>query len=342
MSRLKRRKMIVTCLMSTTIAFVLVGCDACSAPQSARNQSANATRQETSTVDWKKVDQAMGRTGTMMPGDVYRFSMPRSDLHVTVKGVEIKPALALGSWVAFKAMTENEVMVMGDMVLAEDEVSPVMLKLQESGIEQSALHHHVLYESPRVLYMHIMGHGDPVKIAQAINAALILTKTPSTPRQQTPIAKNDAESGSPAASSGGNQSQDIGIDTQQIEGIVGHSGKVNGGVFQISVPRAEKIMDSGMELPPSMGAATALNFQPTGEGKAAITGDFVLIANEVNPVIRALRANGIEVTSLHNHMLNDSPRIFFMHFWANDNALKLAHGLRAALDATNSAKNQAK
>lgn len=296
-------------------------------------------------VDWKRVDAAMGRQGTMQPGDVYRFSMPRSDLKVTVRGIEIKPALALGSWAAFK-QAGNMAMVMGDLVLTEDEVSPVMAKLQEGGIEQSALHHHVLYESPRVMYMHIVGHGDPVRMAETIRAALALTKTPAA--APPAVTGSSVAGGSSTASAGGNQSQDIGIDTRQIERIIGHPGKVNGGVFQVSVPRAEEIREGpitpstkGSDVPPSMGVATAINFQPTGEGKAAITGDYVLIGSEVNPVIRALREHGIEVTSLHNHMLDDEPRLFFMHFWAHGDAVELARGLRAALDKTNSQRGQA-
>lgn len=268
-------------------------------------------------IDWKAVEQAMERTGAMQPGDVYRFSMPRSDLSVTVQGVRIRPALALGSWIAFKA-TGDGAMAMGDLVLKESEVAPVMSRLQEAGIEQTAVHHHLLHETPRVIYMHVHGHGDPVRIAEGIRAAVGFTATPA----QSPTA-------SPA-------SGDIGIDTAQIASALGHSGRVNGGVYQVSVPRAETIRDNGMEIPSSMGLATAINFQPTGGGQAAITGDFVMIANEVNPVIRALRANGIEVTSLHNHLLTEQPRLFFMHFWANDEAVKLARGLRAALDATNS------
>jgi hypothetical protein len=130
----------------------------------------------------------------------------------------------------------------------------------------------------------------------------------------------------------------LGFDQKRVEEALGRSGKVNGGILQFAVPRAETITDSGMSVPPSMGVATALNFQPTGNGKAAITGDFVLLGSEVNPVIKALRANGIAVTALHSHMLMENPRLFFMHFWANDDAVKLAKGLRAAVDATNSAK----
>jgi hypothetical protein len=317
--RVSRQMTVVAASILLVIIFAIIACSA----REGVGQPSNAQAQSAAPGDWKAVEQALGRSGAMQPGDVYKFSMPRGDLHVMAKGVEIKPALALGSWAAFKKMG-NQAMVMGDLVLAEDEVSPVMLKLQQGGIEQTALHHHILGEAPRVLYMHISGHGNPAKLAETLRAALALTKTP------------------PPAPAASQPPQDIGIDTKQIEQAIGQSGKINGGVFQLSVPRAEKISDGGMEVPPSMGVAHALNFQPTGGGKAAITGDFVLIASEVNQVIRTLRAQGIEVTSLHNHMLNDEPRLFFMHFWANDDAVKLARGLRAALDKTNSMKAQAK
>ena len=280
-------------------------------------------QQPATPAEWKSVEQAIGKSGAMQPGDVFKFSFPRSDLKVTARGVQIKPALALGSWVAFKKMGDRA-MVMSDLVLTEDEVSPVMMKLQQEGIEQTALHNHVLNESPRVMYMHISAHGDAEKIAKSIRAALALTKTPL---------------GAPASPA---PSQELGIDTKQLDQIIGHGGKANGGVYQFSVPRAEKITEEGFEVPPSMGLATAINFQPTGGGKAAITGDFVMTASEVNQVIRALLENGIEVTALHSHMLGEEPRLFFMHFWANDDAMKLARGLRAALNKTNSAKVQGK
>ena len=270
--------------------------------------------------DWKSVEDAMGRPGQTQPGDVIKFAMPRKDLHVVLNDVQIKPGLALGSWAAFKR-DGSTAMVMGDLVLTDDEVQPVMKKLQESGIQESALHNHLLGESPRVMYMHIASHGDAVQMAKAIHEALALTKTPAP----------DASPSTSAAS-------ELGIDQKQIEQILGHTGKVNGGILQISVPRSESITDSGMTVPPSMGVATALNFQPTGGGKAAITGDFVLLGSEVNPVIKALRQNGIDVTAVHSHMLMEEPRLFFMHFWGNDDAAKLAKGLRSALDRTNSAR----
>jgi Domain of Unknown Function (DUF1259) len=282
-----------------------------------------AYAQQAGADDWKAVAQAMGKTGAMQPGDVYKISLPRSDLQVTARGVQLKPALALGSWVAFRK-TGAMTMVMGDLVLTEDEVTPVMTKLQQGGVEQTALHNHLLGESPRVIYLHISATGDAVKIAKAIHDALALSKTPLT-----------------ASSGDGSPSQDLGIDTKQIDHVMGQSGKVNGGVYQFSIPRAEEIREGGgMVVPPAMGVAQVINFQPTGGGRTAITGDFVLIASEVNPVIRALRDNGIEVTALHSHMLTESPRLFFMHFWANDDAMKLGRGLRAALDKMNVAKSQ--
>jgi hypothetical protein len=269
----------------------------------------------TTPIDWAKVAEALGKAGAVQPGNVYKVGMPRGDLHVTASGVQIKPALALGSWVGFKQTGENQVMAMGDLVLLESEVGPVMTKLQEGGIEQTAIHNHLLHEAPRVIYVHIRSQGDPIKIATTIHSAVKLTGTPL-----------GAASGKP---------QSLELDTAQIRGILGRTGQVNGGVYQVSVPRAEGVTEGGMEVPPAMGVATALNFQPTGGKKAAVTGDFVLIGGEVNPVIQVLEQNGIEATALHSHMLDESPRLFFMHFWATADALKLAKGLRAALDKMN-------
>jgi hypothetical protein len=281
-----------------------------------------AAAQDTSRVgrpiDWTAVDAAMGRTGAEQPGNVRRYGMPRSDMRVTVDGVTIRPSLALGSWLAMTPHGDG-VMAMGDLVLKETEVAPVMTALQEGGVEQTAVHHHVLRETPRVVYMHVHAMGDPVKIAQTVRAALAHTSTPA-----------------PAPPAAGAGAEPFGIDTAAVARALGRSGRVNGGVYQMSVPRTETIREGSTEVPPSMGLGTVINFQPTGGGKAAITGDFVMVAAEVNPVIRALREHGIEVTSLHNHLLDDEPRLFFMHFWANDDAEKLARALRAALDRTNS------
>jgi hypothetical protein len=272
-----------------------------------------------SDAQWKPVEAAMGRSGQMQPGDVFKFSMPRRDLTVTKNGVKIAPGLALGSWAAFKKMG-NQGMVMGDLVLTEDEIEPVMLSLQQNGIEQTGIHNHLIGEQPHIMFMHVEGHGDPATLAKSLATALALTKTPTAA----------PASSSPAAP--------LGIDQAAVEKALGYAGKVNGGILQFTISRNEKIMEHGMEIPPAMGTATGINFQPTGGGKAAISGDFVLLATEVNPVIRALRKHGIDVEAVHNHMLGDEPHMYFMHFWANDDAAKLAAGLREAMAATNSQK----
>ena len=267
-------------------------------------------------IDWAKVDQALGKKGSDLSGGVHKYGLPRSDLQVTLDGVAIKPALALGSWLAFQPSGDGA-MVMGDLVLTDTEISPVMKRLIEGGVEITAVHNHLLRTSVPVLYMHVGGHGDPIKLAQTLHAALALSRTPlsltSAPPAPAPLE----------------------LDTAAIEKALGYKGNANGGVYQFSIPRAEPVSEGGMPVPPSMGTATAVNFQSTGGGKAAITGDFVLLGSEVNPVLKALRQHGIEVTALHSHMIDDSPHLFFMHFWANDNAEQLAQGLRAALDLAN-------
>jgi hypothetical protein len=280
----------------------------------------------------QQIASGLGKQGTEMPGGVYRVGLPRTDLKVLLDGVEIKPALALGSWLAFKPMG-NEVMVMGDLVLTEDEINPVLTRLEQGGVEITALHNHLLRSAPATMYMHVHGHGDPTKLATTLREALGASKTPFG-AETAAVSPQAATQAATTAST----EQKLDLDTAAIDQTLGRKGKVNGGVYQVSVPRAEAVRDSGMEMPEAMGSAIAINFQPTGSGKAAITGDFVLTADEVNPVIRALQANGIEVTALHNHMLADEPRLFFMHFWANDDVQKLAKGLRAAFDQVKVAK----
>lgn len=268
---------------------------------------------------WKAVDEAMGRAGAMQPGDVHKYSIPRTDLKVTVDGVAVKPALALGSWVAFKG-DGGHAMAMGDLVLTETEIAPVMKSLVQNGIQVTAVHNHILRASPSTLYMHIAGSGDPVKVAQAIRAALAKSEM----LQEVPPPAEQA----------------LGIDTAALEAALGQKGKESGGTYQFSIPRAEAVQDMGMPVPPAMGTAIAINFQSAGEGKAATTGDFVLTAEEVNPVVQALVTNGLEVTALHTHMLGEEPRLYFMHFWGVDDPAKLGSGLRAALDKVNIARSQ--
>jgi len=262
--------------------------------------------------DWQAVAKALGREGGLQQGGVYRVGLPRTDLKVRLDGVDLKAGFALGSWLAFMPMGD-EAMVMGDLVLTGEEVNPVMKKFLDDGIEITALHNHLLRAEPATMYMHISAHGDPVKLAAALHEGLQLSGTPLGP----------APPPSPVS---------LDLDTAGLDSALGFKGKANGAVYQFSIPRADAVREEGMVIPEAMGSAIGINFQPTGGGRAAITGDLVLIASEVNPVLRALRMNGIEVTAVHNHMLDDEPRIFFMHFWGNDDAQKLAKGLRAALD----------
>jgi hypothetical protein len=270
--------------------------------------------------EWQaRVGEALGKPGAAAPGGIYRVALPRTDLKVTLDGVELKPGFALGSWLAFEKMGDSG-MVMGDLVLTMEEVNPVMTKLAAGGIEITALHNHLLRNQPLTMYMHVLGRGDPVKLAAALHTALAESKTPLGAAAAAPPPQID-------------------LDTAAIDRTLSAKGTNNGGVYQFGIPRAEPITDGGMVVPAPMGSANAINFQATGGGKAAITGDFVLIAKEVNPVLKALRDHGIEVTAIHNHMLDDEPHLYFMHFWANDDAKKLAEGLKAALAHINIVKS---
>ena len=270
--------------------------------------------------DWKAVEQALGKPGQLQPGEVFRVGMPRTDLAVTVKGVPVKAGFALGSYAAFKQVGDRA-MVMGDLVLLDQEVPAVMSGLFSGGLEVTAVHNHLNEMSPHVMYMHYEGHGDAVQLAKALRQALSASATPLGGPPAT------AATGGPA------------LDPKQIVQALGRQGKdIGGGVFQVTVPRAEAITEMGQPLLPAMGVVTVLNFQPTTDGKAAITGDFVLVDREVNAVAKALRQHGIDVTAIHNHGLMDTPRLFYMHFWANDDPAKLAQGLKAAVDQTNSVK----
>ncbi len=284
-----------------------------------------ALGQDAASVDWQAVDEAMGVTGEMNDGNVHKFSLPRSDLELTSDDVVIDSGFALGSWVAFKPMgnpKSAEVIMMGDLVLTEDELNGVISRLQEGGIGQTAIHKHLPNEDPAVWWTHIEGHGDPVALAETVRAALEETGTPV------------------GAQKGGGEAQALGFDPAQIDQIMGHKGEASGSVYKFSVPRAETITAHGIEIPPSMGTANALNFQSLGDGQAAINGDFVMTADEVNGVIEALREHGIQVVTVHNHMMTEKPRLFFMHFWQEGEATELARGLRAALDRVNTAGSE--
>lgn len=281
-------------------SFVLIA-----APSPAQRPSAN----------WAAVDQALGRTGTTQPDGVRRYGFPRTDLHVVLDGVTIKPALALGGWLAFQPSGPNAT-VMGDLVMTAEEVSPVMAELLRGGIQVTAVHNHLLRSAPQTIYMHVEGRGDPAKLAATIRAALEHSHTP------------------PQAPTTG-ISPPMDLDGAALDRIMGRPGKANGGVYQFTFPRAEKIIERGMAEPASMGTATGINFQPLGGGRSAVTGDFVLLGSEVDPVMRALVSHKIEVTALHSHMIGEQPTIYFLHFWAVGPTAQLASGLRAAVDRTN-------
>lgn len=267
-------------------------------------------------VDWSRVDSVIGKEASII-GPVHKYGLPRGDLHVTLDGVDIRPALALGGWVAFEQIGANAVM-MGDLVLTETETQPVMRSLLAGGVRVTGLHNHLLRAAPATLYMHVSGFGDPVALARAVREALAETKTPFGPSAQA--APEPAPGFEPA----------------RLDRILGAKGTNNAGVWQFSFPRPDEVRVDGMATPAAMGLATALNFEPTGGGKAAVSGDFVVLGKEVAPLLKTLQSNGVEVTALHNHMLADEPRMFFVHVWGHDDALTLALALRAGLDAIGS------
>jgi hypothetical protein len=289
-------------------------------PSAAFAQPAAAPIPASPNAGWHRtIDDALGKPGAEQPGGVWRVSLPRTDLKVTLDSLQVRPGFALGSWLAFQPHGQK-LMVMGDLVLLESEIAPVMRRLAEGGPEATALHNHLLPAQPATMYLHVGGHGDAARLAAALRVALRETATPL-----------QGAAGAPG------EDRIEGLDIAAFARALGREGRAAGGVYGVTVPRAEPVRDSGMEVPPAMGSATAINLQAAGNGRGAITGDFVLTAEEVVPVQRALVEHGIEVTAIHNHMLHDQPRIFFMHFWGVDDPEKLGRGLRAALERTNSA-----
>ncbi len=258
------------------------------------------------------IDQALGRSG-QKAGDVYRVGFPRTDLHVVVQGVSVKPGLALGSWAAFSG-TDEHATVVGDLVLLDAEVNAVMEKLRSAGFEITAVHNHLLGETPTVMYMHYMGHGGAAQIAGSLKAALAVSKTP--------LEKPAAPAPEPATPPEW---------VKTVNDTIGRQGTFRGGVLSFGLARSEAITEDGMTLTSPQGVAESINFQETETGKVATTGDFVLTAREVNAVISALEEHHISITALHSHMLTEQPRLFFMHFWAADNTASVAAGIKAAL-----------
>ena len=264
-------------------------------------------------TDWTNVENVFGRKGTVQ-GEVFKITFPRSDLAVKVGDFAVAPGLALTSWIGVIQM-EGHAMMMGDLVLLDAEVPAVIKKIMEENLSITAIHNHLINESPGIKYIHFSGNGDAVKLSEEIKSVLQVTATPLSPASMQTSANTP--------------------DWSNVEAILGTSGRKNGMLLQYSFARNEKLQDEGMEMPPAMGMATAINFQMDGN-QAAITGDFVLLPGEVNAVAKSLTENGITPTAVHNHMLYDEPRLFMMHFWAVGDPEKLATGLKAALRKTNS------
>jgi hypothetical protein len=266
-------------------------------------------------ADWTNVENVFGKKGTVQ-GNVFKITYPRSDLKVKIADFSVAPGLALTSWVGIIQMSDHA-MMMGDLVLLDSEVAAVIKKIVSENLQITAIHNHLVNESPNIKYIHFSGSGDAIKLSEEIKSVLGITATPLIQATAQTSANNP--------------------DWSKVEALLGTSGKKNGMLLQYGFPRNEKLTEEGMEMPPAMGMGTAINFQMDGN-RAATTGDFVLLASEVNNVVQALTENGITVTAIHNHMLFDEPRLFMMHFWAVGDAEILATGLKPALDKTNPKK----
>ena len=265
-------------------------------------------------VNRQAIEAIFSRKGTVQD-QVLKLTFPRTDLHVYIGKIPVEPGLGLTSWIAFKPH-RNRTMIMGDLVLLDQEINPVISKLIEGGVAVTALHNHLVGETPDIMYLHFEGHGEALSLAKTMKEAVELTGTPLT---SIPVQTVSS------------------MDWTIVESILGRTGQKKGNLLSFSIPRADKIYEDGMEIPPFMGLEMPINFERVGN-QAATTGDFVLLAKEVNPVVRALRKNGIQITAIHNHMLFETPRIFFLHFWGVGTPEQLAKGIKEALDQTNAAK----
>jgi hypothetical protein len=304
-------------LLVATALLVAVAAAGCSTRQNSASRATSATASPAA-LDWSAVDQAMGRPATVLDGGVHRYGLPRSDLTVHLGDVALKPAFALGSYLAF-VQAGDKAHMMGDLVLTEPEVSKVLGPLRQGGVEVTAIHNHLLGEVPKVMYVHVHGMGDPVAVAGAVKSALGQTGTPLGP---------------PAAG----PAPDPGLDTAVLDQALGRTGKATGGIYQYNVGRAERIVVEGTAMPAGMGVATVLNFQATSGGQAAVTGDYALVDQEVEPVVDALTGGGIQVTAIHSHSVADEPHLYYLHFFGEGDPAGLARTLRQALDRTNAAR----
>ncbi len=315
-------------------------------------------------ADFSKVDEILNARGQMQEGAwVVRF--PRSDLNVTINGEALPNALGFVPWVAFKDMGKKKTMIMGDLVLLEEEVNPVISVLQEHGLKITALHNHFFYEQPRLMFMHIGGMGDKEALATGLRQALDQTggkaQAAASPAAAPAVAAAPSPEAAPApaptaapgaapapeaaappqlapapapeaapAPETAAQPAPLTLDTKRMEKIIGHPGQINDQVFKITVGRKGVEMD-GVALTASMGLNSWAGFVGSND-QAHVAGDIVMTSKEVNPVIQALKAGGLQVVAVHNHMLNESPRVFFLHYWGSGPAETLAKTVRAAFN----------
>lgn len=270
----------------------------------------------TGLADWAGVARALGRPGNMLRGTTYHTGFPRRDLHVVSDGVVVTPGLALGTHVAFVRYADGSTMLMGDVVVTENELQWVTDAWQAHGIEQTALHKHLLAQTPDIWWTHVHAHGhDAVALARGLRAGFDRTGTPPA-----------LPPGPPAP---------VGLDIAGMEAALGAKGSTEDGLYKVIYVRRETIADGHLILPPGLGSTSAFNFQPLGGGRAALSGDCVMLADEVQNVLKALRRGGIKLVELHNHHLAEDPRLFFTHFWAVGDGVELARAVRPAVDATN-------
>jgi len=279
----------------------------------------DASRQPADDLDTETLRQTLGMEGTVQNGR-FKVTIPQNDLDVTVDGVSIVPPMGMGSWAAFAPIGDSA-MVMGDVVLRESEVGPVQQTLVEHGLTATALHKHFLREEPRVMYMHIGGTGSEEALAQGVRAVF------------DRVAK--LRGGDPAAATA--QTVENTLDTGQIAKTLGYEGSLNRGVYKVSIPRSDlQVTAQGQPVTGFMGLGTWAAWQGTPDS-AAVAGDFAMTEDEVAPVIQTLAEHDIEVVSIHNHMVQEDPSVYFLHYWGQGSADRLAEGLRAALDQTGAA-----
>lgn len=263
--------------------------------------------------EWKTVQNILRREG-IVQDETLKILFPRTDLSVQTGEFKMHPDFALSSWLGFKKVG-RETMLMGDLVLLDAEVSPVLAKLVAIGFQVTALHNHFVGEKPTLKFMHFMGHGNASELAKKMKVLLQTTGTPMQASPPSDVVENP--------------------DWKTIEYTLGLTGRRKGSLLLFSVPRRETIRENGVDIPPIMGMASAIHFQPAGSS-AMTAGDLIVLPSEVNRVVQALIKNGIEVTAFHNHTIFEEPRLFSVHFVGYGNPRKLANAVKTALNRTNS------